>query len=443
MRLFPPVIYLIWLAQVLRWLLSRLQTNLVSIVARRTNKQVSVSTTSFTMADFLPSETWQTILRYAISVPVFFSSNPVVECGSEAMNRHYYDREPYYAAEKTRNRLRLVCSSWKDYLTRYSHRFLDLKDLLHGKVEPEVVSKVIRLNIQPCQCCLPKFLEYTRDPSSIFARDKTQLLALEILEGRWSNQREILSLLHMKAPNLRCLQRQAISDLGHIVELFPAVTFLNGRPIINPFLSTGVLTSNNLTTLSLVIPSLSDCCHWTLGSLRHLSFYIEKTLIVDDYIEMLERVGTSLVTLHDLSWGSNQTLPDNVWRFCPRLKSFQTSLLWPSEASISSSLQSIRVKPGFLKNEADIQDRLPISAMIKVGITTIRYDITWWEIVRDDSLQNYIALGPNGELEGKDIAGSSFSEFIIMLIQVYWKGIDRDSSYTGGNLAPMYWMRPQ
>lgn len=81
----------------------------------------------------LPQETYQTILRYAISVPIFFEVVPSQDI--ETMITLYHNPDPYYASERTRNTFRRVCYAWNEYImSKYSFRYVDFDDISAGHI---------------------------------------------------------------------------------------------------------------------------------------------------------------------------------------------------------------------------------------------------------------------------------------------------------------------
>ncbi|PVF93214.1 hypothetical protein CPB86DRAFT_715915, partial [Serendipita vermifera] len=98
----------------------------------------------------IPTEIWQTILRYAISVPVFLDPyaaenhslaitwSPPLDWNIEAS---------YWAAERTRNSLQRVCCSWDDYLRSFEHRYVRMSDVVHDLVPPTCLTNAIRISL--------------------------------------------------------------------------------------------------------------------------------------------------------------------------------------------------------------------------------------------------------------------------------------------------------
>lgn len=395
--------------------------------------------------NFLPTETWQTVLRYAISVPVFFEINPVEMTSIEAMIIDYYDPSPYYDAERTRNILRRVCSSWNHYLIKFSHRFIEFTDVIHGRIRPKSLSKAVRISMRICRClsCASiRLFDSNKAPIILekALRDSKELWSLEILDGEWwKEQWKWLSKLHNRAPRLKSVPRQTSSDWDTIISLFPDVTFLNTATHDHEILPTpSSINSEHLTTISIDLTNLQDCRNWTLPSLKYFSFFaVEVT--VEDYLTMADSIGRNLIVLYDCSWRSSETLPDKIWQLCPRIERFQTSFTWSSEPTFGTSLKSIRIRPDLIDEGTNLEDRVPVTALKKAGITSIGIDVTWWEIAMNQELKPCLEIQLEGGYFVRDAAGVSFPDFVIMLIRTYWKRECQLNAYTKGISTKFFW----
>ncbi|KIM24531.1 hypothetical protein M408DRAFT_58705, partial [Serendipita vermifera MAFF 305830] len=86
-------------------------------------------------------EIWQSILKYAISVPLFFDIEPMKARGID----QYLSQYPYWQAERIRNTLRRVCHAWNAFLEPYDHRFIRMDDVLHKLVPLSAIPSAIRI----------------------------------------------------------------------------------------------------------------------------------------------------------------------------------------------------------------------------------------------------------------------------------------------------------
>ncbi|KIM23372.1 hypothetical protein M408DRAFT_44848, partial [Serendipita vermifera MAFF 305830] len=76
----------------------------------------------------LSVEVWQLILRHAIFIPDFLDPQSVEgdlqAPGFENDRQHRHNESLYWQSERIRNKLCLVCKSWNEYLSLFSHRFV-------------------------------------------------------------------------------------------------------------------------------------------------------------------------------------------------------------------------------------------------------------------------------------------------------------------------------
>ncbi|KIM24535.1 hypothetical protein M408DRAFT_75819, partial [Serendipita vermifera MAFF 305830] len=88
-------------------------------------------------------ELWQTILKYAISVPIFLDVEPFE---SREIDQYSYEY-PYWQTERIRNTLRRVCQDWNAFLKSYDHRFIQMDDVLHKRVPLAAIPSAIRIDL--------------------------------------------------------------------------------------------------------------------------------------------------------------------------------------------------------------------------------------------------------------------------------------------------------
>ncbi|PVG04342.1 hypothetical protein CPB86DRAFT_213195 [Serendipita vermifera] len=93
----------------------------------------------------LPLETWHIILRYSISLPDFFDTHITDRIPPWFIyESNWNDTEQYWDAERTRNNLRRVCSSWDIFLRNFAHRFVSMDDVVHRILPADHLQSAIR-----------------------------------------------------------------------------------------------------------------------------------------------------------------------------------------------------------------------------------------------------------------------------------------------------------
>ncbi|PVG04338.1 hypothetical protein CPB86DRAFT_722159, partial [Serendipita vermifera] len=98
----------------------------------------------------LPVEIWQMILRYTISAPDFLDPdywvNQFPSWVHQNQGRIYLGT--YTQAEKILKSLRMVCKSWNRYLRQYSHRFVQMHQIVHGVVPKKYLRSAVRIGFE-------------------------------------------------------------------------------------------------------------------------------------------------------------------------------------------------------------------------------------------------------------------------------------------------------
>jgi hypothetical protein len=178
-------------------------------------------------------EIWQMILRYAISVPIFFEANPVQACGYQQFIESYNNPRLYWRAERSRNVLRRVCASWNAYLKRYDHRYVDLMDVKHGHVPTFALPRAIRIEIS------------SGYPDRYYGRSKAEIdilfpdlpgpWSLEILEGNAVSRFSDRIFKSGKAPLLKSILKAHSIAWEEIIHLNPNTLLLS--VVIDPQLA--------------------------------------------------------------------------------------------------------------------------------------------------------------------------------------------------------------
>jgi hypothetical protein len=376
----------------------------------------------------VPTEIWIKILRYAICVPLFLDTDPIDAYGVEAMISGYGDPTLYYAAERTLNNLRRVCSPWNTYLLQFSNRYVRCVDVQHGLLQANAMYSAIRLNLKICskQSCR-FFLDHVRISRILSA--PAEMWALEILEGEFQGYSD-LQQLQNRAPFLRTIVGRNNQYIERALKSFPEISFV----AVFGDIRTPTLSHSKLTTLSITMISIREYKTWDLPSLRTLSFYVD-SMEVEDFVGMIRVVGKELRVLYDMGQLSPQYLPNELWNHCPNLEQFQTSFAWPSEMEISSSLRYLRLSSEILEKwehmglrqsmeEPHIRyfERIPIPALRKAGINAIGLECHWWHAAKKTELEPFISFGMDYGLQLYDIRRVLFQDFVVGLIKVYWKG---------------------
>jgi hypothetical protein len=215
-----------------------------------------------------PLEVWQAILRYAIAVPVFFESDPIEACGWQEFINDYKDEKVYWDAERSRRSLQRVCTSWRQYLQRFSHRYVRLIDVKDGHVPVSAISHAIRLRIDYTSPRGKEFNAYDRIIRQAIS-ERVEPWSLEILDGTTSEINRLL-LQSEKVSSLKAIINQSGIEWKTIGQLVPNLLLLYHHAL---FLQENVVLSR-LTTLhvwSLSMAALPSC---SFPSLKHVSISI-------------------------------------------------------------------------------------------------------------------------------------------------------------------------
>ncbi|PVG00653.1 hypothetical protein CPB86DRAFT_664198, partial [Serendipita vermifera] len=93
-----------------------------------------------------PIEIWHKILKYAISVPLFFDPNPSEVYGIDSITDYYYEFS-YWESERIRCSLRTVCKGWDSFLARFAHRYVKMTDVYHNRIPDSVLPLAIRIDL--------------------------------------------------------------------------------------------------------------------------------------------------------------------------------------------------------------------------------------------------------------------------------------------------------
>jgi hypothetical protein len=317
------------------------------------------------MSQQLPIELWQSILRYSISVPIFFDVDPAATSIEEFVS-HYVDERSYWTSERRRNKLRRVCSAWNIYLQQFDHRFVRLQDIVEMFIPLSAIRRARRVKLyylfegyragkKPLQTALAQEGEW----------------AVTILEGGTPELDEMM-LSSRKIPHLKSILSIYAQSLIHATHLFPSLTLALFEGVAVGQTS---ISLPSLTTLRVAEIAINASHSWKFGSLQHLSFRFN-AVTPGTFIEMLRSIGQNLITCIDDSLRSDEEFPDETWSLCPRLRQIQTSFSWPTNTSIPTSIQCIRISADIIHStsEAPSLSRLPAMAILKAGIQNVRFE---------------------------------------------------------------------
>lgn len=369
--------------------------------------------------ELLPSEIWQSILRYAIAVPVFFEANPADLYGIEEIIKGYDDNKIYWESERVRNTLRRVCSAWNDYLKQYSNRFVRLLDVMHGTLPYSAIPNAIRLDLEPCFCaeCWDNRLQ---DPDWAYllqkaAEEVTRNWAVEIIEGSYGSSDDF-SHFAARTPALKAILRSTRHSMQEGNYISQVSTF---QALEVPQFMKVDLQARYLTTLRLEIISLSICPAWQLPSLRHFSFFAQEVDPIN-YIETLKAIGSGLITLFDTSGNRRgYELPSETWQICPRLERFQTSLSFSLSNPLPGSLRLVRFRVTTLTRSIEPSETIfPIKMLQSAGVKGIAFDLLWGDIIEyiESGIMEYVVAGMDCGLVVRDDIGVTFQEFLVSLL---------------------------
>lgn len=240
-----------------------------------------------------PTEIWQIILCYSISLPVFLETDPIKACGYQEFVNFYNDKSLYWNAERQRNILRRVCKHWNIYLIQFEHRFVDLSDVHKGHVPISAIRKAIRIEYE--------VLSWGVDfrplvEASIYERAGPW--SLEILEGG-DSEIDRLILMSGKIPRLRSIACSRGIDLSIISSRVPSLQFLDILCDTSQLLQQ--FRMDRLTTMSIMLDPVTPLLSADLPSLKHLHIQtkIGSILPISDYLKLITTFGKNLITLFD------------------------------------------------------------------------------------------------------------------------------------------------
>ncbi|CAG8672577.1 4282_t:CDS:1, partial [Acaulospora colombiana] len=266
----------------------------------------------------VPAEIWQTILRYAISVPVFLDPYQG-ETHSFRMRgvsvAEWSNEAAYWRTERVLNTLQDVCHLWRHYLQQYEHRFVRIADVAHGIVPLVHLGTAARVStgrheyLTCRECCSKDYL-----PGNEFGQNTPfELLCWAILRRIESFQATILDL------QMYCSYRSELPlHAFHNLVTFQAMEsryrtsyppdVINSLPNLRYWYANGhvdgdsdqPVLSTTLRAIRLRFPSseLAIPTSWNLPALRHLDINLNDVSgtrrLLDSLPSLLNTIGTKL-----------------------------------------------------------------------------------------------------------------------------------------------------
>lgn len=393
----------------------------------------------------LPPEIWQWILRYAIAAPEFLDPDYWVDRFPPKVIRRRDDLnfQKYLEAESTLKTLQRVCKTWEEYLSRYAHRFVDMSDVVHGKVSVEDSRSAIRIRFNGhadifCENCKPEknrldgevtvlgLGEYFGYCRQIFEQE--QSFKVEILECDYYGYGILWGLISpQKVPNLTTVldEHEAACGTEHFRDIvsLPFLRYANIK-ITGSGDGAPIFISSTLTTLVLTlwIPNPSFALftdkNLSLPSLRHLeiqhSLY-HRLSIYDEpaWLPLLKVVGKKLRTLClPLDVQCRQaTLPGQIWTLCPKLEDLRYFGPFPDKPPPERHpLHTIDVDVAWIIRFKEEE----IWVWDWPGLHTVRFDVEWEEwSLSETSIQMGSPLEWFGSrLRVEDMRGESYMEWL-------------------------------
>ncbi|PVG04346.1 hypothetical protein CPB86DRAFT_869041 [Serendipita vermifera] len=330
-------------------------------------------------------------------------------------SRGWSDSTTYDEAESTRNTLRSVCKTWDDCLCLYAHRFVRMRDVVHGIVPARYLKSALRISFDGhdgiyCDLCKPQ--KFRLDEGAAFHQrsdkkylelcshilDKMKPLRAEIIDlpTRCSGIENLVSpTMFPRAVHIRAMWGNIpITEVVQLIESLPSLHHMY-VPCIWVENKVSSLKSTTLTTLFLSFQTLSftsfakESIH--LPALRHLHLDYACHRDSDDYNEpawlpLLRVIGKELRTLY-LPWDTMfyGQIPGDLWNLCPKLEDLFHSqqLLDVPAPPEGHPLHTLGTSFYWLPSQDDIKEHIPSWP----GLRTIRVDVSWEAWIRADFAQ--------------------------------------------------------
>ncbi|PVF93215.1 hypothetical protein CPB86DRAFT_829489 [Serendipita vermifera] len=381
-------------------------------------------------SSLVPTEIWQTILRYSISVPVFLDPDAVEAispCVIEDAKIEWNDEKPYWQAERTRVALQRVCKSWNRYLRLYEHRLIRMIDIAHGFVSPDKLQNAIRLSLRgencKCQTCADSTWPICSGNS--FEAWCWNLLNgceptnIRILDGTGAtfDMRTFPMNTFPELETLFALHCSFGKYIGLITNHLPHLRHCLGRGYWG---CTEKQTFNSQTVKTLFIsfplPRIPEdhftAQNWRLPGLRHIRIKDPAQGSRTDELQaslwaLLKVIGQQLTSLY-LPWAnSTYELHSDIWNLCPNLEHLYTAMKLTRPPPFEHPIHTLCIASS--RNYMYLRER-PFPDWINLRI--IRTDVRW---DRSESLiysMAWVTTCAERNIRLEDGTGESYDEFI-------------------------------
>ncbi|KAG8829961.1 hypothetical protein FRC17_005723 [Serendipita sp. 399] len=383
---------------------------------------------------------------------------------------HRIYRFEYWATERDRLSLRRVCSTWNRFLTKYDHRFVQVRDVLHGLVPLSAIPSAVRLNVNPCdvscrrcnterEIILGRITEFEQtkwDPFSfrqptIASEGGEWFLVMRCLEeaslisSSWSTQileGDLITPVMMRAvksSTIGCILSSRIERnfIIKFLSISGVYEWVYPRHFIDTFMynsSVGDFISEKLTTLSCHVSSLRSVTFWSLPNLRYLrisGMYPPFPIGDQEHlVHLLQGIGPTLTTFLHRDHISPLSLPTGIWTWFPRLECIQTPFAWTAPPPIGHPLAYVQFEPRLTNWLPDIRARLdshlPFALLRNSRVHTLRLEGLWCQMFTSRFSQPtakcILEHAARFDIRVADEEDVSLHNYIAFLIQFHWKG---------------------
>ncbi|CAG7852877.1 SubName: Full=Uncharacterized protein {ECO:0000313/EMBL:CCA69311.1} [Serendipita indica DSM 11827] len=359
----------------------------------------------------LPVEIWEIILKLAISVPLFFESDPILAQDLPICPR-YYNSKMYWGSERTRNALRRVCSSWNQTLKPFAHRFINTEDILHGNVPISALPLARRLLLMDCWCKNVPNRDHLEQMAHLLGSEPSSSDPLHEVDGNsaipWN-----LRILHISRdrpggsrflakPNRLCNLESLIGNTEDLLEILseyrPAlkhITRVSGRNF-----DLFRVNCNHLTSLQLGVGGSMTWIPPETPSLRYLDLSIAPAIspVHRVVIDWLQSAGKHLVHFLWRSESTSVSMKIDIWDLLPLVETLSLPVAYPwSQPKSGSSIRTLYLHYSLLKwflggdtcKYCGTSHKVTLHTLsgtmedyAAAGVMTIRVDESWRQITR-------------------------------------------------------------
>lgn len=287
----------------------------------------------------IPTEIWYQILEAVIDTPwVFDTTIGIDDCYWFKKDR-FHERKTYLDSEVQRKNLRFVCKAWRSFADEHRWRWLrfgqrsssnhdDVHDLEaalnHASTGQERTKRPV----------LPRRLSFgvdSDDAKDLFYKTIVHLSSrLTILFVDCAKRHGSFILEHILAnstamPYVRCLmvawadfRETPLQSLSRAFPLLTGLTFLNG---VIPHNNDDFLHLSQLESLYIGKVELNGMRpeNWRVPNLLRLILPINDGEGSEVTFNLAKAVGANLVFLRPDTYLSHFQVPNDLWRYCPRL----------------------------------------------------------------------------------------------------------------------------